>query len=143
MDGPSLDIKLQRFLLNYQTIPQGTTGVPPSQLLMGRQLRTRLDQVIPDLTKHVQDAQYTQKYYHDEHTRSCNFSPGDRVLARNYSGSPCWLPGIVKAVLGAVSYQVELKDGRLWKRHLDQLLKDKSQLVDDSQVDKDIIDFTL
>ena len=45
--------------------------------------------------------------------------------------------------MGAVSYQVGLKDGRLWKRHLDQLLKDKSQLVDDSQVDKDIIDFTL
>ena len=68
MDGPSLNIKLQRFLLNCRTTPQGTTGVPPSQLLMGRQLRTRLDQVIPDLTKHVQDVQDSQKHYHDKHT---------------------------------------------------------------------------
>ena len=107
---------------------------------MGRQLRTRLDQVIPDLAKHVQDAQLTQKQYHDEHTKDRNFSLGQRVLVRNYTGSPFWLPGIVKTVLGPVSYQVELNDGRLWKRHLDQLLKDQSQ-VNDSQIDKDIIDF--
>ena len=124
MDGSSLDIKVQRFLLNYRTTPQGTTGIPPCHLLMGRQLRTRLDQVIPDLAKHVQDAQLTQKQYHDEHTKDCNFLPGQRVLVRNYTGSPCWLPGIIKTVLGPVSYQVELNDGRLWKRHLDQLLKD-------------------
>ena len=43
MSGTSLPIKLQRFLLNYQTTPQGTTGIPPSQLLMGRELRTRID----------------------------------------------------------------------------------------------------
>ena len=76
MDGPSLDIKVQNFLLNYRTPPQGTTGIPPSQLLMRRQLRTHLDQVIPDLAKHVQDAQLTQKQYHDEHTEDRNFSPG-------------------------------------------------------------------
>ena len=63
IDVPSLEIKLQHFLLNYRTTPQGTTGIPPSQLLMGRQLRTRLDQVIPDLTKHVQDV-------HDSETLS-------------------------------------------------------------------------
>ena len=88
-DGSSLDIKVQRFLLNYRTTPQGTTGIPPCQLLMGRQLRTCLDQVIPDLAKHVQDAQLTQKQYHDEHTKDRIFSPGQRVLVRNYTGSPC------------------------------------------------------
>ena len=68
MDGPSLNVKLQCFLLNYRTTPQGSTGVPPSQLLMGRQLRAHLDQVIPDLTKHVQAVQDSQKLYHDKHT---------------------------------------------------------------------------
>jgi len=38
--GTSLETKLQRFLLNYRTTPQGATGVPPCQLLMGRQLKT-------------------------------------------------------------------------------------------------------
>ena len=74
MDGPSLHVKLQRFLLNYRTTPQGTTGVPPSQLLM----EIHLDQVIPDLTKHVQDVQDSQKHYHDKHTRCRNFALGDK-----------------------------------------------------------------
>ena len=68
-----------------------------------------------------------------------------RVLVRNYSGSPNWLPGTVKTVLGPVSYQVEFTDGRLCKRHLDQLLKDNSteSRFDDHQADKDIIEFPL
>ena len=62
---------------------------------------------------------------------------------RNYTGSPRWLLGIVKTVLGPVSYQVKLKDGRLWKRHLDQLLPDQSHKTDDKQVDEDVIDFVV
>ena len=59
------------------------------------------------------------------------------------TGSPHWLPGIVKTVLGPVSYQIKLKDGRLWKRHLDQLLPDQSHRTDDKQVDEDVIDCTI
>ena len=42
-----------------------------------------------------------------------------------------------------MSYQVEFKDGRLCKRHLDQLLKDNSTDSDEHQADKDIIKFPL
>jgi len=48
--GNSLDTKL-RVLLNYHTTPQGTTGVPPCRLMMGRQIKTCLDLVLPDVTK--------------------------------------------------------------------------------------------
>ena len=115
MDGPSLDVKLQRFLLNYWTTPQGTYYRHSSFTVADEKItycRTCLDQVIPDLTKHVQDVQDSQKHYHDKHTRCHNFALGDRVLVRNYAGSPRWLPGVVKTVLGPVSYQVKLKDGR-------------------------------
>lgn len=57
---------------------------------MRRQLRICLDQVIPDLAKHVQDVQDSQKHYHDKYTRYRNFAPGDHVLVRNYAGSPRW-----------------------------------------------------
>ena len=105
MNGTSLDTKLQRFLFNYCTTPQGTTGVSP---LMRRQLKTRLDLVLPDVNKHVEYAQSSQKQYHDSHSSTRSFHQGDKVLVRNYRGHPSWLPGIVKGILGPVSYQVEL-----------------------------------
>ena len=39
---------LYRFMLNYRAIPQCTTGVPPSQLLFNRKIRTKLPQVETD-----------------------------------------------------------------------------------------------
>ena len=123
MSADTLETKIQRFLLNYRTTLQGTTGIPPAQLLMGRQLRTRLDFVVPDVSKRVQDAQTTQKDHHDLHCKERQFSKGDQVMARNYAGTPKWLPGKVTAVTGPVSYQVTLADGRLWRRHQDQLIK--------------------
>ena len=47
----TLETKIKQFLLNYRTTLQGTTGIPPAQLLMGRQLRTCLDLVVPDVAK--------------------------------------------------------------------------------------------
>jgi len=41
----------------------------------------------------------------------------------------------------SVLYQVELKDGRVWKRHQNQLLKDHSQQLNDCADNKDITDF--
>ena len=41
--GGTLDAKIARFLLRYRVTPHATTGLPPSELLMDRKLRTRLD----------------------------------------------------------------------------------------------------
>ena len=45
--------RLTRFLLNYRITPQTSTGLSPSQLLMGRRLRTRLDMINPDSASRV------------------------------------------------------------------------------------------
>jgi len=42
MSSGTLETKIQHFLLNYQIAPQGSTGVPPAQLLMDKQLRFTL-----------------------------------------------------------------------------------------------------
>jgi len=39
-----------------------------------------------------------------------------------------------------VSYQVELNDGQLWKRHVDQLVKDSSEGLDKNDIDKSDIE---
>ena len=49
------------------------------------------------------------------------FSIGQRVIARNYTGSTKWIPGIIRTQLGPLSYEVEVKPGLLWRRHTDQL----------------------
>ena len=49
------------FLLRYRVTPHATTGVPPSVLMIGRPLRTRLDLIRPDVGRRVRDQQDRQK----------------------------------------------------------------------------------
>ena len=52
---------------------------------------------------------------------SREFSIGQIVVARNYSGSTKWVPGIIRTQFGPLSYKVEVKPGLVWRRHTDQL----------------------
>lgn len=61
------------------------------------------------------------KRVQDTRTMTQNLNGGDCVYARNYSGGPKWLPGQVVQVEGSVLYQVKLDDGRVLRRHIDQL----------------------
>ena len=80
MKGTSLETKLQRFLLNYRTTPQGTTEVLPCQLLIGRQLKTLLDLVLPNVNKHIESVQANQKQYHNCRFKPRSFQQGDKTL---------------------------------------------------------------
>ncbi|KAL9958558.1 hypothetical protein ACROYT_G035587 [Oculina patagonica] len=50
----TLTEKLARFLLSYRTTPHTSTGCPPSEILMGRRLRTRLELLCPDLSSRME-----------------------------------------------------------------------------------------
>ena len=56
----SLEDKLSTFLFQYHITPHSTIGSSPAQLLMGRQLRSRLDLLRPDLQSKVQEQQQRQ-----------------------------------------------------------------------------------
>ena len=62
-----------------------------------------------------------QKAQHDEHAKSRSLVPGAAVLARDYSGPDKWISGIVLQRLGPITYNVEISNGRIVKRHIDQL----------------------
>jgi transposase InsO family protein len=47
----NVDSVIARYLLIYRNTPHSTTGETPSMLLMGRRLRTRLDLMLPSVTK--------------------------------------------------------------------------------------------
>nr|XP_050042740.1 uncharacterized protein K02A2.6-like [Dermacentor andersoni] len=119
MVGGNIDTRLARFLMTQHILPHATTGKSPAELLMGRKLSTVLERLHPDLQSSVQQKQEQVMQRRNQAVRL--FDVGDRVLVRNYLYGPKWLPGIVDSVTGPVSYLVVTKDGRRWRRHVDQL----------------------
>ena len=78
--------RLVRFLFKYRYSPQSVTGTSPAELLMGRQIRSHLSNLHPDLCARVRIKQDDQKWYHDRHTKLRQFDVSDQVWARNFSG---------------------------------------------------------
>ena len=120
-DPGTLVQKLSQFLLVYRTTPHSTTGVPPTELFLKRQVRTRLDLLKPSTQEYVARQQAEQKKHHDRRSRDCTFQCGESVLALNLREGPRWLPGTIIEKLGPVLYKVRV-DGQVWRRHVDQLL---------------------
>ncbi|XP_029165366.1 uncharacterized protein K02A2.6-like [Nylanderia fulva] len=48
---------------------------------------------------------------------------GESVQCRNYSGNVKWKHGKIIHRLGKLHYKIELDDGRVWERHVNQLLR--------------------
>ena len=66
-----------------------------------------------------QDRQKTQ---HDQQARERVIQVGDPVFAKSFRDGPTWVPAVVTAQTGPVSYNVELEEsGSIWRRHVDQL----------------------
>ena len=67
-------------------------------------------------------AQAYQKKTHDKHARFREFNVGDSVFARNFGRGHPWVPAVVLARMGPVSWQVEVEEtGLRWRRHVDQI----------------------
>ena len=108
----------------YRITPHNSTGVAPSELLMGRRLRSRFDLLHPEytLSKKVDDSQHYQKRAHDNQKPFREFREGDSVYTRDFtSSSQKWMEGIVAKVNGPLSYNIKLKDGNLVRRHVDSI----------------------
>ena len=126
----SIQEVLSRFLLMYRVTPHSTTGVSPSELLMGRRLRIRLDLCFPNVDKAVHEAQRRQKLYRDNSKQLRVFSSGDKVLVKNFrSTKPRWLEGTVDVKSGEMIYVVELANGVRVRRHIDHV-RQRDYLVD-------------
>nr|XP_033960387.1 uncharacterized protein K02A2.6-like [Pseudochaenichthys georgianus] len=117
----TLTAKVARVLFSYRVTPQTTTGLSPAELLLGRKLRCCLDSIHPDLCMKVKEKQERQIRDHDKKAKGRWFKTGDSVLTRNFSFGPKWIPGIIESVTGPVSYTVMLGDGRVVRRHVDQI----------------------
>ena len=119
MDG-LIDLRLSRFLLNYRITPQTTTELSPSQVLMGRRIRTCLDLLHPDTAQDVvQNKQ--QKTTSDKQPREFK---DDHLFAKDFHNTKNkWIPVKVVKKTGPVSYEVITENGIILRRHVDHLRK--------------------
>ena len=137
-----LNNKLSRLLFTYRITPHSTTGISPSELLMGRKLKSRFDLLKPNIAVRVEQKQQEQKYIHDFHAVSRTFQEGDIVYARDFRQGQSWLTGTIVKCSGPVFYELKTDDGQLIRRHQDQLRKRSVQslswhidsVTDDCQV---------
>lgn len=119
--GERLEKAVCSFLLQYRTTPHATTGATPSMLFYGRNIRTRLDLLKPNVSVRVRKEQDRQKLHHDTRSKEREFEIEQAVWVRNYRDGPKWIKGVVVDKLGPVSYLVKTMNGDLWRRHVDQL----------------------
>ena len=118
---PDFEKKLQKFLLTYRVTPQETTGKTPSELMFKRRVRTRLDNLRPDLSRSVRRKQASMKQTGDRGSKERVFQVDDHVMVKNFYAGPTWLYGRVSEVINPVMYNVHLNDGRVVRRHIDQM----------------------
>ena len=119
----SVNERLAQILMSYRLTPQSTTGVSPAELLLGKQPRSRLDLLKPNLASRVESNQLKQKKQHDRKAKERSLDIGDDVFVRNYHGGDRWIPGVIQKKTGPVSLLVRLSDGRERRCHLDQVRK--------------------
>ena len=118
----SVDHQLTNLLLSYRSMPHSTTGMPPAELFLKQQLRTRLTLLKPDQQAAVRRKQVQQKQQHNQNSKQMRtFRPGDHVAVLQFRGSEKWVPGIVVQALGPVAYMVNVNN-RIVHVHVDHLV---------------------
>ena len=122
---------LQEFLMQYRRMPTAS-GFSPSELLMSRQIRTKIDTLLPS-PAHIAQGKQTKATSKAETSNSGTvakvtrqYKAGDTVYAL-YHGprrdrQPRWVPAVVKKALGTRCFNVKVvPHGPVWRRHWEQL----------------------
>ena len=114
VDSLNIERKLQDFLQAYHATPSAKTGKTPSELFIGRRIRTKLDLLRPENLR--VKCSLTEKR---------RFSNGERVFVKNFRGRSKWLSGKIIRQISPTCYVI-LINGRMVKRHIDHMTYDKT-----------------
>lgn len=123
----NINTAINTFLLHYRNTAHCTTGESPASLMLGRQVRTKLDALRPDCEKKVREARNKRTAVETGVKRS--FQPGEPVWVRQYQGDSKWTPGQIVRREGTTDYTVSDNLGRGLHRHIDQLKRRSGVLV--------------
>lgn len=88
--------------------------------------------------------QFKQKQHHDAHVCERTFTLNDDVFVKNFaSAGPNWLSGKIVAAKGPVSYDIQLKNGKVVHRHLDHIRTSFPMPAKEPEDDSDNVNITL
>nr|KAG5699460.1 hypothetical protein BaRGS_016306 [Batillaria attramentaria] len=123
---------LQEFLMQYRRMPT-SCGFSPSELLMSRQTRTRIDTLLPS-PAHIAQGKQSKEASKTQVTPdpggvakvTRQYKAGDPVYALYYgphhAKQPRWVPAVVKKSTGTRCFNVKVVPrGPVWRRHWEQL----------------------
>ncbi|RVE51289.1 hypothetical protein evm_004093 [Chilo suppressalis] len=116
---------LWTFLMHYRNVEHAATGESPARLLIGRQIRTRLDSLKPDIENKVIQAQQRQKDDSGGVNRSMDLN--EDVWYRQFLKGEKWVPGRIIDRIGPSNFKVLGRDGETRHRHIDQLRRRPSR----------------
>ncbi|UYV60689.1 K02A2.6-like [Cordylochernes scorpioides] len=119
--GDTIQDTLSKVILAYRSTPHVTTGKTPSELFIGRALRTRVSLIHPSLTSRVRDQQARQMKY-DRLTHLEEFQIDDLVWYKNFRGGDKWIPGKIVGKKGTRVYII-LIHRQVKAYHRDQIRK--------------------
>ena len=91
------------------------TKKSPAELIFKFKPRCRLDLIMPTalIKKDIVNLKEPSTF----------FCAGESVKCRNYIGKDKWCFGNIKNREGKLHYIIEMDDGKLWRRHVDQISK--------------------
>ncbi|XP_063923679.1 uncharacterized protein K02A2.6-like [Zophobas morio] len=112
---------LLHFLFSYRNVPHSTTGVSPAEIMFGRHLKSRLSLLRPSQVN-INNRQ-TQRQIDNYKGVNRTFEIGDKVLVKDYAipAKPTRSPGIIRQKSGNVICEVEVEQGKIVKRHSNQI----------------------
>ncbi|GFU38905.1 transposon Tf2-6 polyprotein [Trichonephila clavipes] len=109
--------KLSTFLMQYRKASNVTTTLSPAMLFLKRDIRTRIDLLLPELKTKIQDKLRRDNF----EFRDRKFDLGDRVAVRVYrAANTRWKFGTIVNQDGVLHYIIDVQ-GTLVRRHVDQI----------------------
>lgn len=132
----SVQVAIAKYLITYRNVEQCTTGEAPAKLLMGRKLKISLDLLKPkQKITAIKSKEETVKK-----GRTCSFKIGETAMVRDYRkvNKKSWCEAKVVKIIGRQTYIVETVEGKSWKRHLNQMIKFKSEVDKNQPIDEEV-----
>lgn len=119
-NGHTLSTAINIFLNDYRSTPQKSTGVAPSKLMLGREIRNRFSLLRPPpIEENMKNVVSKRKIGN----RKTNLVVGEKVMVRDYrKEAKPWVQGVVLAEsVPGLTYMIDV-EGQTWKRHVDQIV---------------------